>query len=63
MGWNYGWNVWFCWDFIDKLCAEIMGLNVYFVGMLLMDYVFKFMGSMCVFCWDIVDGFVRKIDG
>ena len=40
-GLNYGCNVRFCWDFIDRLCAEIMGLNVYFVGILLMNYGLK----------------------
>ena len=33
---------------------------MYFVGMLLMDYVLKCMGSMCVLL-DFVDEFVMKI--
>jgi hypothetical protein len=29
---------------------------VWFVGILLNDYVLKFMGSMCVFSWNFVEG-------
>jgi len=36
---------------------------VWFVGILLNDYVLKFMGSMCVFGWNVVDGLGVEIYG
>ena len=51
----------FCWDFVDGLYAEIYGYNVWFVGILLNDYVLKFMDSMCVFGWNFVEGLCVEI--
>jgi hypothetical protein len=36
---------------------------VWFVGILLNDFVLKFMGSMCVFGWNVVDGLGVEIYG
>ena len=50
-------------NFVDRVYTEICGYNVWFVGILLNDYVLKFMGSMCVFGWNVVDGLGVEIYG
>ena len=48
---------------MDGLYAEAYGYNVWFVRILLNDYVLKFMGSMCVFGWNFVEGLCVEIYG
>ena len=53
----------FCWNFVDGLYVEIYGFNVYFVGILLMDYVLKLMVTMCDFVGILLKDYVLKFMG